>query len=647
MKFQFYLKLLEGSSKKKDEENSFSECLGWLMRLLKISLLATTFSLAACSQFPVGHKAIEFKDAADPAVELGFKADAIKEMVEKAKMIGGKASEFLATDLFVKGNDASIRGDYQTASQIFRYVVELQPEDNYLKRKLSIELIRIGELKEAEKILETVFAKSHNKDDSIGLILAGVYAALEKPELARTTYQKIINTSADAEEACLFLAKSFSSEKKYSDAHALLAKCQKKSKDDPVYAFYRGKIEYERGHKAEAKKFFEKSLKMDHTYSQAALALGAFYEEKEDPRSAVKIYKKFLEADGNSTSLPVLSRLVTVLFSMEENKSVIPYAETLSSIDNTDLNLKVRLGLLYSDAGRYEEATNLFKEVLTVVPESDKVIYYLGALNQQTNHYPDAIEYFKRIPTTSALFGDAGVQVGQMLGAFAREEYVQGKVNGEAQDKFMSFTGERIKNHEDTIVEFKMLQASFFEDTFQFKNAIQAMNEVKSAKTFTESHSYYLASIMEKDGQYVEARKLVQAIVDKDPNNAHALNFLGYSYLEKKERLDVAFSYISKAVKLRPEDGYIRDSLAWYYFQTGKFQEALAEAKKAFELVKSDVIITKHLGMIYQRLNYFDKAKEFLTQALKQSRVEAEKEDVLKILMDVEKVRLPASESNE
>jgi tetratricopeptide (TPR) repeat protein len=615
------------------------------MRLLKISLLATTFSLVACSQLPTEHRSIDFKKVTDPAIELGFKSDALKDMVAKAKSIGGRASEFLATDLFIKGNDASIRGDYQTATQIFRYVVELQPQDTYLKRKLSIELIRIGELKEAEKILETVFAESHNKDDSIGLILAGVYAALEKPEQARTTYQKIISTSADAEEACLFLAKSYSTEKKYTEAHALLAKCEKKSKDDPVYSFYRGKIEYERGHKPEAKKFFEKSLKMDHTYSQAALALGAFYEEKEDLKSAVKTYKAFLAADGNSASLPVLSRLVTVLFSMEENAAVIPYAEALSSIDNTDLNLKVRLGLLYSDSGRYDEATNLFKEVLTVVPESDKVIYYLGALNQQTNHYQEAIEFFKRIPASSALYGDAGVQVGQMLGAFAREEYVQGKKNGEAQSKFMSFTAERIKDHEEMAVEFKMLQASFFEDTFQYKTAIQVMNDVKTHKNFTESHSYYLASIMEKDGQYLEARKLVQVIIDKDPNNAHALNFLGYSYLEKNERLDMAFSYISKAVKLRPEDGYIRDSLAWYYFQTGKYKEALAEAKKAFELVKSDVIITKHLGMIYQRLNYFDKAKEFLTEALKQARVEADKEDVLKILNDVERVRLPASEA--
>lgn len=621
--------------------------LGWLMRFFKVYFLGLALFFVACSQLPIESQSGKFKKIDDPAISLGFKSENLKDMVAKAKSIGGAAAQYLATDLYIKGNDASIHGDYQTAAQIFKYIVELQPQDTFLRRKLSIELIRIGELKEAEKMLEMVFLESNYKDDSTGLILAGVYAALEKPEQARTTYQKIINTSTDIEEACLFLAKSFSAEKKYNEAHQLLVKCEKKNMGDPVYSFYRGKIEYERGRKTEAKSLFEKSLKMDKTYSQAALALGAYYEEKEDLKSAVKTYKTFLSYDGNSTSVPVLSRLVTVLFSMEENSEVTPYAETLSSLDNSDLNLKVRLGLLYSDAGRFDEAKNLFTEVLSVVPDSDKVIYYLGALNQQTNHHQEAVDFFKRIPESSALYGDAGVQIGQMLSATARDEYVQGKIHGEAEARFMNFVTERIKGHDDSIVEFKMLQASFFEDTQAFKSAIQALNEVKSHKNFTESHSYYLASIMEKDGQYLEARKLVQAIVDKDPNNAHALNFLGYSYLERNERLDIAFSYISKAVKIKPDDGYIRDSMAWYYFQTGKYKEALMESKKAFELVKSDVIITKHLGMIYQRLNNFEKAKEFLTEALKQARVEADKEDVLKILGDVEKVRLPASNTKE
>jgi tetratricopeptide (TPR) repeat protein len=228
-----------------------------------------------------------------------------------------------------------------------------------------------------------------------------------------------------------------------------------------------------------------------------------------------------------------------------------------------------------------------------------------------------------------------------MMGAVAREDFVQGK--RESGFSFNQFIENRVNENPEMCMELKMLQASFFEDTFQYKNAINTLSEMKDHKNFTESHSYYLASIMEKNGDYHEARKLVQAIVDKDPNNAHALNFLGYSYLERNEKMDVAYEYISKAIALKPDDGYIRDSMAWYYFQVGKFQEALVESKKAAELIKGDSTITKHLGMIYQRLRNYDKAKMAFTEALKNSQAQSEKEDVLKLLEDVEKNRVPAS----
>lgn len=615
------------------------------MRLHHCLTLILAFATASCSHFKMERFSFTNKKISDPAVELGIKSDDLKEMVSKAKVAGGMAAQFLASDLFIKANDASIRGDYQTASNILKYVVELAPQDIFLKRKLSIELIRVGELKEAESILENVFKESKYKDDSIGLILAGVYAALEKPSLARATYQKIIATSSDVEEACLFLAKSYFAEKKYNDAHKLLASCEKKSKD-PVYSFYRGKMEFDRGHKVAAKAFFEKSMKIDPSYAQAVLGLGTYYEDREQVAKATSVYKKFLAAEGNANNVPVLSRLVSLLFATDSTDEVVGYAETLSSLDGTDLNLKVRLGLLYSEAARYEEATNLFKEVLEVVPESDKVIYYLGALYQQTNKYPEAVEYFKKIPNTSVLFGDAGVQISQMYSILAKEEFLQGKKEGAAYKRLSGFISERVKDHEESTVDLKLILANYFEDTVELKKSIAVLNEIKGNKAFNESHSYYFASVLEKDGQSREARGMVQAILDKDPNNAHALNFLGYSYLEKNEKLDLAFDYISKAVKLRPDDGYIRDSLAWYFYQTGKYKEALTEAKKAFELVKTDVIITKHLAMIYQRLQNFDKAKEYLTEALKQAKVPTDREDVLKLITDIENTRLPASESN-
>jgi tetratricopeptide (TPR) repeat protein len=580
----------------------------------------------------------------NPTAELGIDGVDVQQMVESAIKSGGKAPEYLATDLFIKGNDASMRGDFQTAAKIFRSVAELQPEDAYIKRKLAYELIRSGELKESEKILEAVFKKSKSTDESVGLILASLYTSLDKIKEARSTYERLLVLNPDSEEACLYLSRSYVAEKLYKEAHAILANCEKRATDNPVFSFFKGRIEYDRGNKSAAKVYFEKSLKIDPNYAQAALAIGALYEEKENFLAALKVYKNFVDVEANSNNTQVLSRLVTIMFSQEKNSEVIPYAETLSSLDNADLNLKVRLGLLYSDVERYEEAAKLFKDVLESVPESDKVLYYLGALNQQTNKPADAVSYFKRITNASPLFGDAGIQIGQLMSSLARESFVQAKdKNNEKSSEFNKYIDARVTESPDMLVELKMLQASFYEDTFQYKKAIETLSSMKGHKNFTESHSYYLASILEKDGQFAQARQLVQVIIDKDPNNAHALNFLGYSYLERNERLDKAFEYISKAVSLKPNDGYIRDSMAWYFYQTGKFKEALSEAKKASELVKGDPTITKHLGMIYQSLRYYDKAKIYLTEALNSAQAQSERDDVLKLLADVEKVRTPAS----
>ena len=611
------------------------------MRILKWSLAPLLIFTVSCSHLPNEKSVTATKSDFGSTAEWQIKKSDLASMVEEANRVGGKARDYLATDLFLKGNDASVRGDFQTAAHIFKYVSELVPDDTYIKKKLAFELIRMGDLKGAEKHLEFVFNHSNKQDEMVGLVLGNLYSSLEKPKEAKQIYQKLLSKNPSSEEACLYLAKMYVAEKLYKDVQSLLSGCQKRNPENAVYTFFLGRVEYEKNQKNKAVEYFNQALKIDPTYVQAALASGAIYEENEKSASALKVYKQFLKHEDNRDNTQVLSKIVQLLFTLERDEEVLAYAETLMSIDSSDLNLKVRLGLLYSDLERYEDAEKLFKEVLVSVPDSDKVLYYLGALNQQIKRIPESLSYYQQIPTTSPLFGDAGLQMAQLLAAKAREDFVLGTFD--SSKNFVSFIDGRLKENIESALELKMLLTSFYEDTFQYKEAIETLSSVKTHKNFTESHSYYLAAIMEKNGDYQEARTIVQNIIDKDPNNAHALNFLGYSYLERNEKMDQAYEYISKAVSLKPDDGYIRDSLAWYFYQTGKYHDALVHAKKAVELVKNDPTITKHLGMIYQRLRFYDKAKIYLTEALKHSKVEAEREDVLKILRDIEETRAPAS----
>lgn len=609
----------------------------------KIITLASLLALSSCSQLslkkPVALKANEF--SFNPTRELGISGENIADLVVSAKEKGPGAMEFLATDLYLKGNDAAIRGESQIAVFYFKYAVELAPEDTFIQKKFAYELIRIGDVTQAEPILEVLFKKSKYKDEIIGQVLGGVYSTLEKTSKATDTYKKILAINPASEDTCLYLSRVYVAEKKFEDVHSLLSKCEVASGNNPVFSFFRGKMEYDRKHKEIAKKYFEKSLKADPTYSQGALAIGALFEEKEDFESAIKTYKNFLKDEDNTYDAPVLQRLVTVLLSMERNKEVIPYAEKMLVSESADLNIKVRLGLLYSDENRFDDAIALFKTILTEVPTSDKIQYYLGALYQQKNQFDEAIRFYNLINSESPLYGDAGIQIGQLLSSMAKESFPKSMLG--PSEKFSQYIEERVKLNPEMSVELKMLKASFYEDTMQFKKAVEALDSVKSHKNFSENHRYYFASLLERSGDYKEARILIKQILEKDPNNAHALNFLGYSYLERNENMDEAYEYISKAVKLNPTDGYIRDSLAWYFFQVGKYNEALAEAVKANELTNGDVTITKHLGMIYQKLNHYDKAHQYLTEALSKTQAQTDREDVLKHLTELEFKRSPAS----
>lgn len=558
----------------------------------------------------------------------------MKKMVATAKEGGPEAVEFLASDLFLKANDSSMRGDSHTAAYLYKQLLELKPNDYYVRKKYAVELIRLGSLVEAKLVLGDLLKESKFKEETLGLILGGVHTALNETKEAQSVYNQVLKKHPKSEEACVFLAKSYTLEKNYKKAHGLLKSCGKKDKK-PIFTYYRAKVYLRQGKKKTAEKLLRQTLKTDPTYYQAAMALGLLKEDGEKTKDAIKVYEDFLKE--NPRNFPVLSRLVQILFANEMFEKVLPYAEVLSSLDQSDLNLRVRLGILYTDAKMYDKAIGVFKEILAAVPTSDKVLYYLGSLYQQTSDFEKALDSFNKIEEDSSLYVDSSMQIAQIL-----QSLVQ--VNDKKWAKqYQDFLSERSGSVEALKVEFQMMLATYFEGLKEYGRAIASIEKVRHQGDYTEGHDYYLASLYEKMKDFERARKIVQEILDKNPKNAHALNFLGYSMLENNEDLDKAYGLIKKAVELQPNDGYIRDSLGWYYYKTGQLDKALSEVKKAFELVDSDVVIAKHLAIIYRDMKKYKKAKKYMVEALRNCKLESERREVLQELGGLQEVRLPAS----
>ncbi|GAB4024033.1 MAG: tetratricopeptide repeat protein [Bdellovibrio sp.] len=570
------------------------------------------------------------------------------KLAEEAKQMGADSVEYLSSDLFFKATDASMRGDSQMAAFLYRHLLTLKPNDPYIKRKFALELIRSSNLADARSVLESLFQSEGKKDESIGLVLGGVYTALEQKEKARNIYAMVLEQHPKSEEACIFLAKSLGVDKKFAEADKLLNRCAAKNAHNPIFSYYQGKLAVHREKMQEAITHFDRALKIDSSYYQAAIAKGMIYEESDkdetDQRKGLKkaigVYKQFVK--NNPNNYPVLTRLVQALFATEKFDEVIPYAETLSNLDPNDLNLKVRLGILYTDKRKFDKAISVFKDILVAVPDSDKVLYYLGALYQQVDRFEDAIDSFSKIPSSSNLYHEGNVQIAQMLMVDAKRGMQKGETT--QIEKFTSFVNEKSAENAKLKLEMQVILTSFYESFNKYSDAIAALSSVRDVEGYNEGHDYYLASLYEKDNDYKSARNLVREILKKNPKNAHALNFLAYSLIEKNEDLEEAYSMVKEAVSLKPDDGYIRDSLGWYYYKVGQYQKALTEIKKAKELTKDDVVITKHLAVVYKALKKYDDAKKLLVEALNYCKVESERDEVLKAIDELESLRLPASE---
>lgn len=80
------------------------------------------------------------------------------------------------------------------------------------------------------------------------------------------------------------------------------------------------------------------------------------------------------------------------------------------------------------------------------------------------------------------------------------------------------------------------------------------------------------------------------------PDHPQVLNYLGYSLVERGEKLDEALGMIETAAATQPDNGAIVDSLGWVYFQLGQYEEAVFQLERAASLEPVDPVINDHLG---------------------------------------------------
>ncbi len=138
-----------------------------------------------------------------------------------------------------------------------------------------------------------------------------------------------------------------------------------------------------------------------------------------------------------------------------------------------------------------------------------------------------------------------------------------------------------------------------------FSAAISSLKEIDKKYWYL---FYSRGMSYERSTKWDLAEKDFLYALELNPDQPLTLNYLGYSWIDLGKNIDEAHKLITKAVKLRPNDGYFVDSLGWAYYRMGEYKKAVSELEKAVGLVPNDPIINDHLGDAMWRAGYKNEA---------------------------------------
>ncbi len=213
-----------------------------------------------------------------------------------------------------------------------------------------------------------------------------------------------------------------------------------------------------------------------------------------------------------------------------------------------------------------------------------------GDVLQAASRCDEAIVAYGRVPETIALRRNADLQIAACLQDLDKPA------------KAVRYV-ERVLNADPSDIEAATMLGDIYRAIDKFAEAANAYGRGIAAikkETADDWRIYYYRGVAEeRSNQWPKAEADFQYALKLNPAQPSVLNYLGYSWVDKGMNLDKALAMIKQAVDLRPNDGYIVDSLGWAYYKLHRYKDAVATLERAIELKPEDSTINDHLGDAY------------------------------------------------
>ena len=175
--------------------------------------------------------------------------------------------------------------------------------------------------------------------------------------------------------------------------------------------------------------------------------------------------------------------------------------------------------------------------------------------------------------------------------------------------------------------------ANFYKDNEYYEKSIKyyslTLKEIKKNHFLVPKILDRRGTSFERLGDWENAEKDLIESLKILPDQAHVLNYLAYSWIDKGINLDEGLEMLKKANQIRKEDGYIIDSLGWAYYAKKNYIEAERFLQRAVELLPFDPIISDHYADTLWMLNKNIQARYIWGNILKLDRVEQNLRDTI------------------
>ena len=261
------------------------------------------------------------------------------------------------------------------------------------------------------------------------------------------------------------------------------------------------------------------------------------------------------------------------------------------------------LGFAYQEIGEHDKAIATFEAARRKSPGDPNLASYLVEANMAAKKYAAAIE-----AAQSAL--NEHPDDLRLIRLKAQALRRSGKA-----DQGIALLEGALKQHGDDPTAYIAL-AQLYADAERTPQAVRVLQEGQSKFPSDVSLMFELGSVYDRQKKYPDAEAQFKRILNHDPDNAPALNYLGYMLAERGVRLDESVNFLKKALQIEPENGSYLDSLGWAYFKADKLDLAEDNLRKAADQLKTNSVIQEHYGEVLFKLGRYDDAIAAWTRAL-------------------------------